>query len=188
MLGEAELKGFIPAAVMPERPSFFRRRYIPIKNVPRRDEPDAEPFFVSSMELSGRNGNGRRSPRAKGAVFSGRCVLQRVEVAQVRASLNTELPVNAAQVDTQRRLGDVELHADFQIFHAGLHQFGDFAFAGRQLFKRIFLNDRHKRLFQRPPRVVTIKCRNGRRIKYTKNKPRMAPMVSKCMNSACELR
>ena len=35
--------------------------------------------------------------------------------------------------------------------------------------------------------VVTIKCRNGRRIKYTKNKPRMAPMVSKCMNSACEL-
>ena len=36
--------------------------------------------------------------------------------------------------------------------------------------------------------VVTIKCRNGRRIKYTKNKPRMAPMVSKCMNSACELR
>ena len=32
MLGEAELKGFIPAAVMPERPSFFGRRYIPIKN------------------------------------------------------------------------------------------------------------------------------------------------------------
>lgn len=32
MLGEAALKGFIPAAVMPERPSFFRRRYIPIKN------------------------------------------------------------------------------------------------------------------------------------------------------------
>ena len=31
MLGEAALKGFIPAAVMPERPSFFRRRYIPIK-------------------------------------------------------------------------------------------------------------------------------------------------------------
>jgi hypothetical protein len=82
----------------------------------------------------------------------GGACLQRVEVAQVRASLNTELPVNAAQVDTQRRLGDVELHADFQIFHAGLHKFGDFAFAGRQLFKRIFLNDRHKRLFQRPPR------------------------------------
>ena len=32
MLGEAELKGFIPAAVMPERPSFFGRRHIPIKN------------------------------------------------------------------------------------------------------------------------------------------------------------
>ena len=94
--------------------------------------------------------------------MGGAC-LQRVEVAQVRASLNTELPVNAAQVDTQRRLGDVELHADFQIFHAGLHQFDRLG-------------------------VVTIKCRNGRRIKYTKNKPRMAPMVSKCMNSACELR
>ena len=61
-------------------------------------------------------------------------------------------PTKLAQVDTQRRLGDVELCADFQIFHAGLHQFGDFAFAGRQLFKRIFLNGRYKRLFQRPPR------------------------------------
>lgn len=119
--------------------------------------------------------------------MGGAC-LQRVEVAQVRASLNTELPVNAAQVDTQRRLGDVELHADFQIFHAGLHQFGDFAFAGRQLFKRIFLNDRYKASSSDRLGVVTIKCRNGRRIKYTKNKPRMAPMVSKCMNSACELR
>ena len=54
MLGEAALKGFIPAAVMPERPSFFRRRYIPIKNGSAA-EPDAEPFFVSSMEL-GRTG------------------------------------------------------------------------------------------------------------------------------------
>lgn len=67
------------------------------------------------MEPSGRKGNGRRSARAKGASSVGGAYLQRVEVAQVRASLNTELPVNAAQVDTQRRLGDVELHADFQI-------------------------------------------------------------------------
>lgn len=45
MLGEAELKGFIPAAVMPERPSFFGRRHIPIKNGSAAGRADAEPVF-----------------------------------------------------------------------------------------------------------------------------------------------
>lgn len=45
-MGEAALKGFIPAAVMPERPSFFRRRYIPIKNGSAAGRADAEPVFL----------------------------------------------------------------------------------------------------------------------------------------------
>ena len=48
MLGEAELKGFIPAAVMPERPSFFGRSIFHQKRFCGR-EPDAEPFLVYSM-------------------------------------------------------------------------------------------------------------------------------------------
>lgn len=75
-----------------------------------------------------------------------------------------------------------------RFFHAGLHQFGDFAFAGRQLFKRIFLNDRHKRLFQRPPRRRDHQVPQRTPDQVHEDKPRMAPMVSKCMNSACELR
>ena len=74
MLGEAALKGFIPAAVMPERPSFFRRRYIPIKTVPRRGEPDAEPFFCIFNGTLGKERERKAFPESQGSVFSGRCV------------------------------------------------------------------------------------------------------------------
>ena len=74
MLGEAALKGFIPAAVMPERPSFFRRRYIPSKTVPRRDEPDAEPFFCIFNGTLGKERKRKAFPESQGSVFSGRCV------------------------------------------------------------------------------------------------------------------
>ena len=68
MRREAALKEFVPAAVMPERSPFFMGEGIfPSKTFRGRGEPDAEPFFVSSMELSGRKENGRRSARAKGA-------------------------------------------------------------------------------------------------------------------------
>lgn len=74
MLGEAALKGFIPAAVMPERPSFFRRRHIPIKNGSAAGRADAEPFFCIFNGTLGKERKRRRSPRAQGSVFSGRCV------------------------------------------------------------------------------------------------------------------
>lgn len=59
MLGKAALEEFVPAAVMPERSPFLREGIFPSKTVPRPGESDAEPFFVSSMEFSGRKGNGR---------------------------------------------------------------------------------------------------------------------------------
>ena len=75
MLGEAELKGFIPAAVMPERPSFFMGEGIfPSKTVPRRDEPDAEPFFCIFNGTLGKERKRKAFPESQGSVFSGRCV------------------------------------------------------------------------------------------------------------------
>ena len=60
MLGEAALKGFIPAAVMPERP--------------RRDEPDAEPFFCIFNGTLGKERKRKAFSESQGSVFSGRCV------------------------------------------------------------------------------------------------------------------
>ena len=68
MLGEAALKGFIPAAVMPERPSFFRRRYIPIKN------GSAAGFFCIFNGTLGKERERKAFPESQGSVFSGRCV------------------------------------------------------------------------------------------------------------------
>lgn len=74
MLGEAALKGFIPAAVMPERPSFFRRRYIPIKNGSAAGRADAEPFFCIFNGTLGKERKRKAFSESQGSVFSGRCV------------------------------------------------------------------------------------------------------------------
>ena len=74
MLGEAALKGFIPAAVMPERPSFFRRRYIPIKNGRGGASPMRKPFFLIFNGTLGKERKRKAFPESQGSVFSGRCV------------------------------------------------------------------------------------------------------------------
>lgn len=74
MLGEAALKGFIPAAVMPERPSFFRRRYIPIKNGSAAGRARCGTVFLY-LQWNSREGTETEAfPESQGSVFSGRCV------------------------------------------------------------------------------------------------------------------
>ena len=74
MLGEAELKGFIPAAVMPERPSFFRRRYIPIKNGSAAGRGRCGTVFCIFNGALGKEGKRKVFRESQGCVFSGRCV------------------------------------------------------------------------------------------------------------------
>ena len=75
MLGEAALKGFIPAAVMPERSPFFIGEGIfPSKTVPRPGEADAEPFFCIFNGTLGKERKRKAFPESQGSVFSGRCV------------------------------------------------------------------------------------------------------------------
>ena len=74
MLGEAALKGFIPAAVMPERPSFFRRRYIPIKNGSAAGRARCGTVFLY-LQWNSREGTETEGVHeSQGSVFSGRCV------------------------------------------------------------------------------------------------------------------
>ena len=73
MLGEAALKGFIPAAVMPERPSFFRRRYIPIKNGSAAGRARCGTVCIFNGTL-GKERKRKAFPESQGSVFSGRCV------------------------------------------------------------------------------------------------------------------
>ena len=74
MLGEAALKGFIPAAVMPERPSFFRRRYIPIKNGSAAGRARCGTVFCIFNGTLGKERERKAFPESQGSVFSGRCV------------------------------------------------------------------------------------------------------------------
>ena len=74
MLGEAELKGFIPAAVMPERPSFFGRRHIPIKNGSAAGRARCGTVFCIYNGPLGKEQNRKAFPESHGSVFSGRCV------------------------------------------------------------------------------------------------------------------
>lgn len=74
MLGEAALKGFIPAAVMPERPSFFRRRYIPIKNGSAAGRARCGTVFCIFNGTLGKERKRKAFPESQGSVFSGRCV------------------------------------------------------------------------------------------------------------------
>lgn len=74
MLGEAALKGFIPAAVMPERHSFFRRRYIPIKNGSAAGRARCGTVFCIFNGTLGKERKRKAFPESQGSVFSGRCV------------------------------------------------------------------------------------------------------------------
>lgn len=74
MLGEAELKGFIPAAVMPERPSFFGRRHIPIKNGSAAGRARCGTVFCIFNGTLGKEQKRKAFPESQGSVFSGRCV------------------------------------------------------------------------------------------------------------------
>lgn len=74
MLGEAELKGFIPAAVMPERPSFFGRRHIPIKNGSAAGRARCGTVFCIFNGTLGKERKRKAFPESQGSVFSGRCV------------------------------------------------------------------------------------------------------------------
>ena len=70
MLGEAALKGFIPAAA----PLSLGEGIFPSKTVPRRGEPDAEPFFCIFNGTLGKERERKAFPESQGSVFSGRCV------------------------------------------------------------------------------------------------------------------
>ena len=74
MLGEAALKGFIPAAVMPERPSFFGRRHIPIKNGSAAGRARCGTVFCIFNGTLGKERERKAFPESQGSVFSGRCV------------------------------------------------------------------------------------------------------------------
>ncbi len=74
MLGEAALKGFIPAAVMPERPSFFGRRHIPIKNGSAAGRARCGTVFCIFNGTLGKERKRKAFPESQGSVFSGRCV------------------------------------------------------------------------------------------------------------------
>ena len=56
------------------RTPLFLRRIFPSKTVPRRGEPDAEPFFCIFNGTLGKERERKAFPESQGSVFSGRCV------------------------------------------------------------------------------------------------------------------
>ncbi len=72
MLGEAALKGFIPAAVMPEAP--LSEKDIPIKNGSAAGRARCGTVFLY-LQWNSREGTETEAfPESQGSVFSGRCV------------------------------------------------------------------------------------------------------------------